>query len=93
MQPIYDFFIDTGKAWGIWDFFQKIGPWGTFFLLLAAELVIIGLAILVFKLILKIPNDAARAIIFIVLFAIFAFGVFILVNLEIQTLNKLGGLI
>ena len=93
MQAIYEFFINKGVEWGIGEFFKRIGAWGTFFLILACGLVILGLSFLILKLILKIPNALARTIIFVVFLAVFVFGVLIAVNCSITAITKLGGLI
>lgn len=93
MQAIYDFFINTGKTWGLWDFFRKAGTWGTFFLFIAAGLIIIALSILVLYAVSKIPNKPTRIILFIVMLGIVVFGAFITVNLCIQTIDRLGALV
>lgn len=93
MQAIYDFVTNKGVEWGVGGFFERIGAWGTFFLILALGLVILGLSFLILKLILKIPNALARTIIFVIFLAVFIFVALIIVNVSIRAVTDLGGLI
>lgn len=92
MQTIYNFFINKGLELGIYEFFKRIGTWGTLFLFIACGLVILALSLCVLRGVIAIPNKTARIITFIIVLAIIVFGAYICVNLCIQTINHLGTL-
>lgn len=90
MDKIYEFFINTGKAWGLWDFFKGIGSWGTLFFIIACGIVLLILSILIIKAIMAIPNIPARTIVLLIWLAVVVFGIYIAVNLTIQTIDVLN---
>ncbi len=90
MEKIYEFFINTGKAWGIWDFFKSIGSWGTLFFIIACAVVLLIFAVLIIKAISLIPNVPTRFLMLLIWLGICAFGIYISVNLSIQTINMLN---
>ena len=93
MALIYDWFIETGIELGVWEFFQRIGAWGTFFVLLACGLLALALVSLLIYLFAKIPNNIVKWLFIAITVLIFVFGVFIVVELAIPTISALGGLV